>query len=891
MVRIALVLGAGLFMNTSRRLVGFFALAAGLVCTSLWLLYRAQSAPVPTATGPPEADAARPEAARPDPAASAAQEAGELTLAVWPAELELCGPGDGCQLTVSRDTADAGTSEDLTRACRFELDPPGALEVSEAGFVRALAPGSVRVSAVHGAARATARITVRDAELPVSDFALDIVPILTKAGCNSGQCHGSAQGKGGLHLSLFGYDPASDHAAITRELEGRRIDAADPPSSLLLLKPSMGLSHGGRLRLAQGAPDYERLRGWIEAGTPWRDESRARLESIHVEPHDRFLRTAPADQQLTVLARYSDGIQRDVTRLCLFVSNDPATVTVAKYGLAHMQRRGQADVVVRFTNQVATVRIAAPFNDETFDSSSVPVRNFIDERILEQLEHMRLPVSPRASDAEFLRRVYLDLVGHMPDPNQRADAHTLDTFFDDSDPDKRDRLIDQLLEHPDFVLFWALKLGDHLQINSSAAAMGNAAGSYRIWLANQLKRDKSGSSASYDTIVRTLLLAKGSLVRSSGSSEPIVPAATYYAAPREPTEIAEQVARRFLGIRIRCARCHDHPLDVWTQNDYYGFASFFGGVRVEPEGPSAQAVRVVADNLVRDPRTNEAPAPRLLDGTVPAIDEDGDAREKLVDWMLDPQNPRFARMAANWVWAHLMGRGLVEPVDDLRETNPPVNERLLDELAASFRESGYDLRALVRTICRSEAYQRASAAVPGNERDEQFGSHALVKPLSAAQMADAIAQVTGVPNQYGSTHGPNTRAIEVNDPNVPSYLLDILGRCDRTGGCEVGALARTASLKQALHLIIGEAVNVKLAQEKSVVAQMAQAAATADASARSELRAIQIRSVYLRAYCRPPTPEETEFWQRELGDAPNPKTGLEDMLWAILNSREFAFNH
>jgi hypothetical protein len=827
------------------------------------------------------------DAAALDPSPVAAVPAA-ATLEMHADALNLVGPGDGCQVCVMRQLPD-GTAEDLTRTCTFQMEPEGIAEISTNGYLRAIGNGTVQLRAYLDSSETTATFTIGEAELPVSDFALDIVPILTKASCNSGQCHGSAQGKGGLQLSLFGYDPEADHASLTRGLEGRRIDPFSPTSSLILMKPTLTMPHGGGLRIRPGSSEEDRLRRWIEAGTPWHDESRGRLEKLVVEPTDRFLPSAPAEQQIQVTAEYADGVRRDVTRLCLFVTNDPSTVAVDKNGLARMLRRGQADVVVRFANKVANIRLASPFNDQVdFNFADSPRRNFIDEQVARQLEHMRLPISNRSTDAEFLRRIYYDLVGHMPDPDSRDDAHFVEDFLADVDPNKRDKLIEKLLKHADFANFWALKFGDLLQINSST--MGTATGSYRIWLANQLRLDKSGNSMSYDTLVKTLLLASGSLKPGQLNSQS--GQRVYYASPKDIGEIAEQTARRFLGLRIRCARCHDHPLDVWTQDDYYGFASFFGGVRVEAGNePLAQEVKVVKENSVVHLRTGATPQPKFLGGPVADTADREDVRELLVEWLLEPANPRFARMAANWVWAHLMGRGLVEPVDDMRATNPPTNPALLDELAQNFRENGYDLRGLIRTICQSETYQRASTPLEANESDDKFFSHALLKPLNAYQMADAIAQVTRVPNSYGQNLGKGTRAIEINDPNLSDYLLDILGRCDRTGGCEVGALARPASLKLALHLIIGDAINAKLERRGSLVSDMGLFARERDASSRGEVTEKQIESIYLRTYCRYPSPAEMEFWVKTLAESTDPAEGLEDMVWALLNSREFAMNH
>jgi hypothetical protein len=871
-------------MRCVRFLPVLAVVAIAVVAACWWSLRRERSVSVPHVSDSPSDTASaanKPHlAATPQPRIEVPPAA---AMGIAPEDMELTGPGDGGQLIVTRATHD-GVAEDLTRGCRFEITPPDAGEVSAAGFFVANKPGTVRVRATYEGVDAQTTISVGSQPPPVTDFALDIAPILTKAGCNSGSCHGAAQGKGGLALSLFGYDPESDYRTLTRGLEGRRIDPFVPESSLLLLKPSLTIPHGGGARLPPDSADYARLRDWIAAETPWRDESRGLLDRIAVEPADQFLAAAPAEQQLRVIAEYADGTRRDVTRQSLFVSNDPAAVSVGKRGLARLLRRGQADVVVRYANRITTTRLAAPFNDAKFDYAGVPRRNFIDERVVERLAAMRLPASPRASDAEFLRRVYFDLVGHMPGPALRVDDSEIREFLNDTDPDKRHKLIDRLLRHPDFVTFWSLKFGDLLQITT--ATMGSAANSYQIWLTNQLKPDKDGKSASYADVVRTLLLAKGSLKPGR-----LVAPATYFAAPIEPGEVAEQVARRFMGIRLRCARCHDHPLDVWTQDDYYGLASFFGRLRIETDGPFAQQVKLVDENAVKHLRTGETPRPKYLGGPQAEPPEDGDPRQLVVDWLLDAENPRFARMAANWVWAHLMGRGLVEPVDDLRETNPPTNPALLDDLARSFRESGYDLRAMIRTICQSEAYQRTSASAPGNEADEQFCSHAAIKLLTAHQMADAIAQVLQVPNGYGANQAKDKRAIEISDPNVNDYLLDILGRCDRSGGCEVGAMARPASLKLALHLIIGDTINHKFPRRDSLVNQMAAAAREADPADRAKVRTVQIESIYLRTYCRPPTDAETQFWIETLAGYDEPAEALEDMVWAVLNSREFTFNH
>lgn len=865
------------------------------------------AAEVPIAT-PPERSSATagdrptPDTPPPTKVSTAASPPAEATadhpvpsLDVWPRDANLAGPGDGVQLCVTRRLSD-GMSIDVTRECQFALDPPGNLTISPTGYVevesniessRAL---GARLLVRHESDTTDVKLTIGRDGLPVSDFALDIVPLLTKAGCASGACHGSAQGRGGLRLSLFGYDPEADFAAIARDHEGRRVDRADPTASLVLLKPSLQLPHGGGLRLQPLPGEFERLRRWVDADTPFRDESRGRLKRITVTPMDCFLPSAPATQQLSVVAEYADGVRRDVTRLCLYVSNDPDVAEVDKFGLVQLKSRGQVDVVVRFAHLPGTVRLSAPLHDVTsFDFAKLPARNFIDARINARLMRLRVPPSPRSSDSEFLRRIALDIIGLLPSVSETEE------FLADPDPKKRENLVARLLSGDDisprarggrseFAAFWSLRFGDLLGINS--ATMGTAANAYKLWVRRQLEVAPLGTAAGIDRFVREILLADGKLTGDSGP-------AAYFAAPREPEEIAEEVARRFLGVRVRCARCHDHPLDVWTQDDYFGFAAYFGRVQVEvsEENQLGQIVATGKTNRIRHPRTGMTPPYKTLGGPVQEIAADDDPRKSLVDWMLDPENPLLSRMIVNWVWAHLMGRGLVEPVDDMRATNPASHPELLDDLARFFREQRYDLRKLIALIVQSETYQRSSIALPENQDDERLYSRSLVRPLGAYELADAIAIVTEIPNSFPGNRSPRDRAVDLNDPNVRSELLDNLGRCDRLGGCEVGRSRQSASLKAALQLVVGSPINEKLAQTKSIVQQWSRSLRETEGDDAVRLREAQVRSIYLRAFCRPPRAEERAFWMQYLNDSANLTDAYADMVWAVLNSSEFVFNH
>jgi len=781
-------------------------------------------------------------------------------------------PGDlGVQLAVA-GPGQHGGRRDLTAQTRWHVDPPGVVEVAAGGYVRPVGPGRATVEADcgNGLGAASMVVTVHAAQGRAWDFAEEVVPILTRLGCNTGGCHGRADGQNGFHLSLFGYDPEGDHRALTRDAGGRRLSPVDPDVSLMLLKATGRVSHGGGQRLTGSSDEYRTLRAWISDGAPFtRGRTHGPIVKVTVEPAEVRL-DEPGPQQLRIVAQYSDGHERDVTRLANFRVNDDSTATIDQIGKALLLRRAETDLVVRFRTFVLSARLATLINpDLSFDFAALVRRNFIDDELFKRLESLRVPPSPQASDAAFLRRVSLDLTGQQPTPDQ------IRRFLSDTDADKRLKLVEQLLASRDFVRFWEIKLGDMLQITSGR--FGNSAYTYEAWLAKRLQEN-----APWDAMVRELMTAVGDPM-DKYKGGPV-----NYALDGPDAKVkAEQTAQRFLGLRIRCAQCHDHPFDVWTQDDYFGLAAIFA--KVGPSGGGAPGgmmgklvVKVDPKGEVEHIRTKRPAEPRLLNGAPVKVADNEDPRKPLADWMTAPENPFFARAMANWTWAQFFGKGIADPPDDLSRSNPPVHPELLEALARHFVAHKYDLRDLVRTIVTSQAYGLSSATVPGNEHDTRLFSHHMPRPLTAHQMADALAQATGVENRY-QDKPRHTRAIEITDPAIRSTILETFGRCTRTNGC-AAVSNPPLSLRQSLLLIGGDVVESKIANLNGYLANLL---AQTPPPEPDEV----VGNLYMRTVCRPPSDEELAHWTAELKSAPSLRDASEDLFWSLLNSREFAFNH
>ena len=682
-------------------------------------------------------------------------------------------------------------------------------------------------------------------------FQTDVLPVLTRAGCNAGACHGAASGQGGFRLSLFGYDPESDYERITREFGGRRIDLARPDESLLLRKASETVvDHEGGRKLREDSNNYALIRDWIAAGAQAGPPD-LKVTGIAVEPQDLMATGAGEMRQIRVTATLSDGSTREVSPLALYTANDDAVAAVTKSGKLTVTGRGLTSIMVRYGGQVAAVRIAAPLEGPGMADDGFPAENYIDEHIRAEFVRLHVTPAPLSDDAEFLRRAYLDLTGRLPD-----EAIAREFLKASSTAERRLRLIDELLASDAFVDFWTMKLADLVLLNGP----GDAAKAEYHWLRGQV-----AGNVPFDQIARTLVTA-------SGNPAQVGPAGFLNLAT-DPRDLSEHVARIFLGTQVGCARCHAHPADRWTQEDYHRFAAFFA--RLTRNGG---VVRAVDRGEVDDPKSGRPLEPRALGAADLAKTEGGDRRLALANWMTDPANPFFARTVVNRVWKHLLGRGLVEPVDDLRPTNPATHPALLDALAKDFSTHGHDLRRLIRQIASSRTWQLASHGGSADPAALRLFARVQLKELPAAVFADAVAQVTGVPDTFAGIPA-GTRAVQLISPATPSPALDVLGRCERKRACDSSSRGG-GGLAQALHLINGSTINDKLAAGVGLAVELPE---------KSNREVIE--TLYLRAFSRYPTGNEVNAWDTMLPAGEGRREAVADLVWAVLNSREFSANH
>ncbi|HEY8749515.1 MAG TPA: DUF1549 and DUF1553 domain-containing protein [Tepidisphaeraceae bacterium] len=674
-------------------------------------------------------------------------------------------------------------------------------------------------------------------------FPTQILPILTKAGCNAGACHGAAIGQGGFKLSLLGYDPESDFDAITRQFGGRRVDFSFPSQSLLLRKATHAIKHKGGERIDSDSADYRAVVRWIEESAPYGRRD-LKVSTIEIRPTDVLVSAPGKTIQLKVTATLSDGSVEDVTAHALYSSNDDSVAVAGEEGSVEVTRRGLTAIMVRYGGQVAAVRVGAPMGDVEVEAGSFPPQNFIDEKVWDELHRMRVPPSALCSDDEFLRRVYLDLIGRLPSANEVRSF-----VAQPSTTAGRRKVISELLKRPEYADLWTLRFSDLLLIDSKRLGE-EPARAYHNWVREQL-----ASNIPFDRLVRNLLTASGDFSR--------IPTANFYRLAQDPRDMGEFVSSTFLGVQIACARCHAHPFASWTQEDFYGFAACFADLRSE----------------LTHPKTGRDIAPKPLGGRDPA-DRSADRHVALAEWLTSHENPYFAKAIVNRVWRYLMGRGIAEPVDDLRVSNPPSNPALLDALASDFVANGYDLSRLVQTIAESRTYQLSSHPTDVNRDDDRLFSHGYVKPLPPQVLADAIAQATQVPDAYVG-YPAGTRAVELIDARAPSYALDVLGRCTRDIACD--SRSRGGGVSQALHLMNGATVNEKF---RGGVIDRLLANNVSDTRIADEL--------YLSTLSRLPSTQERDFCIGRLATATiaaDKRHLIEDLLWALLNSREFAYNH
>jgi hypothetical protein len=737
-------------------------------------------------------------------------------------------------------------------------DPKVAI-VDESGTVRPRADGATVLIARYQGRETRVPVEVRGlAKAGPPRFLTDVMPVLTKTGCNQGACHGAGAGKGGFKLSLLGYDPEFDHESITRLGNARRIARAQPDNSLLLRKPTAGMAHGGGKRFAVGSPEYRLLRDWITGGLPAPAAEEPRVTRLEVLPAVRTLAHGQS-QRFIVRAHYSDGSQRDASGQTLFTSADETVTTVEPNGEAKVVGPGEGAVVIRYQSLVAAARVISPFGPPR--PAAKAGENKIDQLVFEKLAVLGLEPSAGCTDAEFVRRAYLDTIGLPPTPDETR------AFLWDRDRQKRQKLIDALLERPEFIDFWTMKWSDILR-NSRRAVSEKGMYTFNRWI-----RQSVAENQPWDQFSRELLLARG----SNHDNGP----ANYFRVVSKPEDLAETTAQVFLGVRVQCARCHNHPFEKWTQNQYYQMAAFFARVKLKRgDAQDDQDVYLASTGEVKHPKTGKDVTPIPLDGPPLAADYRGDRRQALVEWLTSSENPFFGRIIVNRIWRHYMGRGLVEPVDDMRATNPPSNETLLDWLAQDLAGHGWDLKHLMRSIMRSQTYQLSARPMRGNEKDTKYYSHFPVKRLGAEQLLDTLTSATAVPEKFNGFPA-GTRAAQLPDTSVNSYFLDVFGRPPRQLTCECERTSEP-NIAQALHLMNSSGINDKLASKTGRIASLIQADLP--------VRRI-VDELYLAAVSRFPTPEESRRGMLTIATAPNRQQAAEDLLWALLNTKEFVFNH
>ncbi|MGH9405380.1 MAG: DUF1549 domain-containing protein [Terriglobia bacterium] len=775
-----------------------------------------------------------------------------------------------------------GHAADVTSQAVITSSNAAVARADRDTFVHPESNGHATLTATFKGYRTAIPVVVTHFTTPFEwSFRNHVLPVMTKMGCNSGPCHGAAAGKNGFKLTLRGFDPETDYYTLTHQAIGRRTNRMQPALSLILLKPTLTIPHGGGQRFPVGSPEYKVISGWIAAGMPPPKASDPRLVDLEVYPHEASL-VRGAVQQLVVMAKFSDGHSEDVTRWAKYDSGDEGVASVDDSGLVTMHGYGEAPVTVWYLSHVtfARMRIPYPFDVNEAVYRRAPRHNYIDQYVLAHLEQLHIPPSPPASDAEFIRRAYLDAAGILPTPEQ------VKTFLKDKSPGKRAGLIDVLMKRPEFVDYWAYHWSDMLLVTSNRLSYPEM-WSYYDWIRQSVAQNKP-----WNEFVDEIVTASGNTLQNG--------AANYWVIHRNPVEISENMTEAFLGLNITCAHCHNHPLAKWTQKDYYGMADLFARVRLKMGqpgtsrpgiGPIFRDVTVysgVSGQYTDDRFTHPLP-PKPLGAPALPLDTSQNLRDYFAKWMTSPQNPYFARAVVNRVWKNFMGEGLVEPVDDMRATNPPTNEALLNAMVKDFVAHHMDLDYLIRTIMQSATYQTDSRPTAENEVDQKYYSHYMIRRMPAEVLLDALSEVTREPERFAG-YPVGTRALQLPDTAVRSYFLTAFGRPVREQTQE-SERTSTPTVTQALHIINGDTLNNKLRAEGNVLDQLVKAG---DSDGQVVTR------LYLAAFARYPTTRELNALTARLKTAEaqkavngtNPRrAALSDLTWAMLTSKEFMFDH
>lgn len=787
-------------------------------------------------------------------------------LELQPASVVLRGPYAQQQIVVGGQQGRRHV--DYTSQAQYTSLQPQIAVVTAQGVITPVSDGAAEIRVAAGGQQATVQVIVERSQVrePTS-FELDVQPIFTRLGCNAGPCHGKSRGQNGFQLSLLGFYPEFDHSALAHEARGRRVFTSAPEESLLLKKATAQLPHGGGKRLELDSPSYVLIRDWVASGLPRRRAGEPRVERITVYPTERLL-GLNAEQQLLVTAFYSDGTQRDVTPWAAFQSNESGIVSVSPAGLMKTSSiAGEATIMARFMGLIATSTASIPQEGEVPADlyTQLPRQNFIDGLVWDKLQRLAITPSAPCDDSTFIRRAYLDVIGTLPTPAETR------AFLADQTTDKRAKLIDVLLERPEYADFWANKWVDLLRPNPYRVGI-KATLSLDTWV-----RDAFRKNLPYDQFARELLTAQGSTWRNG--------ATTLFRDRREPDELTTIVSQLFLGIRLDCAKCHHHPFEVYGQEDFYGMAAYFSrigrkGVGLSPPISGGEEMVFVADSgQVTHPLTGAVVPPKPLFGVTPDIAPDQDPRAAFVLWLTGSDNTYFGQVMSNRVWADLMGRGLVDPVDDLRGTNPASNPALLQALAVDFRDHKYDLKHLIRTVMNSYAYGLSAEPNERNISDTRNYSRHFRRRLRAEMMLDAVCDITGVRENFEGMP-PGSRATQIWTHRIDSIFLDSFGRPDpnQDPPCE-----RTSdtTVVQALHLMNSPALHRKVVAEKGTVADLASSTKTP-----AEL----VEEVYLLTYCRRPRADEARIAEGLFTlEGVTRKQAIEDLLWALINTPEFVF--
>jgi hypothetical protein len=804
-------------------------------------------------------------------------------LRVYPAEVSLAGKDRTQQLVVVEEES-GRTVRDVTANTKFASSAEKVAKVDAAGTVTGGAAGDAKITVTVGGKTASVAVSVGEGKADEVSFRNHVVPVLTRAGCNAGACHGALAGKGGMKLSLRGFDPDSDWFVLTRQALARRGDLTKPADSLMLQKATRAMPHGGGTRFLEDSPHYKTVLTWLKAGAPGPTDDDATLDRLDVFPP--AILVAPKDAKSTfrvvVRATYSDGTTEDVTRLARFGSSEELVARVSEDGVISPAGNGEAAITVGFGSKVTTLTVTAPFANSALPAlfAQSPRHNFVDDFVLAKLKLLDLPPSGQCTDAEFIRRAYLDTCGILPKPEEVV------AFVADKDAKKRAKLIDKLLDHPAFVDYWSHKWSDLLLVSSRKLPQP------AVWAFYRKLRQSVADNQPWDRFARDILTASGGTLTNG--------AGNYFVLHKDVSELAEATSVTFLGTSVGCAKCHNHPLEKWTQDQYWSYANLFSRVGLKNGDRAGEVlIQSKSDGDALHLRRGIAMPPTPLDGKPLPADSPIDRRAYFADWLTSADNPYFAKAFVNRVWRNYMGRGLVEAEDDLRETNPASNRELFDALAADFVKNRYDVKHLMRVILNSAAYQRSSKPLKENSADDRFYSRYLLRRLPGEVILDAYSDVTGVPTPFDkinsaggdavtpiNTYPAGTRAVQVPDSLTTSRFLDAFGRAERIQTCSCERTA-DASVTQALHLNNGYTLNDKLRDKNSAVGKWIAAGMTDEQI---------VDRVYLSALGRTPTAGEMKKFLAILAEAAKDgaqsrREGIEDFVWAVLTGREFLFNH